>query len=85
MLLSLELSKVSLVLWRLHSLLFNQRNLLSQDFVLLTINIIINWLSVVLKNSHLLHCWTEFYCLYFLDHDLTIWPVLESRVGRQLL
>lgn len=40
-LLSLELSKVSLVLWRLHSLLFNQRNLLSQDFVLLTINIII--------------------------------------------
>lgn len=67
MLLSLELSKVSLVLWRLHSLLFNQRNLLSQDFVLL------------------LHCWTEFYCLYFLDHDLTIWPVLESRVGRQLL
>ena len=34
-LLSLELCKVSLVLWRLHSLLFNQRNLLSQDFVLL--------------------------------------------------
>ena len=40
-LLSLELCKVRLVLWRLHSLLFNQRNLLSQDFVLLMINIII--------------------------------------------
>lgn len=67
MLLSLKLSKVSLILGRLHSLLFYQRNLLSQDFVLL------------------LHCWTEFYCLYFLDHDLTIGPVLEPCVGRQLL
>mgnify|MGYP007048348688 CR=1 FL=1 len=35
MLLSLKLSKVSLILGRLHSLLFYQRNLLSQDFVLL--------------------------------------------------
>ena len=85
MLLSLKLSKVSLILWRLHSLLFYQRNLLSQDFVLLKRDKInIKMLSVMIL-FYLLHCWTEFYCLYFLYHDLTIGPVLEPCVGWQLL
>ena len=34
---------------------------------------------------YLLHWWTEFNCLNFLDHYLSVRSVLEPSVGRQLL